>query len=260
MDIFEHNRKAWNRESREGSEWARPVDAEVIRRARGGDWDVILTPNRPVPKAWFGDLRGSEVLCLASGGGQQSPVLAAAGARVTSYDLSEEQLAKDAMVAEREGLDVRCIRGNMTDMAALGDDAFDLIFHPVSNVFVPDLAPVWAGCHRVLKAGGRLLAGFMNPSLFMFDDEAPTPEAALTVRFRLPYSEPHSLPPARQARMLSNGETLAFSHSLTAQIGGQLAAGLVLRDLYEDDWSDEATPLNRFSPTSIATLAEKPAA
>ncbi len=260
MDFLEHNRQAWNRESREGSPWTRPVDAETIRQARNGHWQVILTPNRPVPRTWFGELRGRHVLCLASGGGQQAPVLAAAGARVVSYDLSDEQLAKDALVATRDDLDLRCVRGDMADMTIFEDHAFDLIFHPVSNVFVADLEPVWNECHRVLKPGGRLLAGFMNPSFFLFDHEAANESGTLAVRFPLPYREPDSLSPEEQATLMKSGRALEYSHSLGAQIGGQLAAGFVLHALYEDDWNDEATPLNRFSPTSIATRAEKPAA
>ena len=50
---------------------------------------------------------------------------------------------------------------------------------------------------------------------------------------------------------------LEFGHSLQAQIGGQLAAGFVLLDLYEDWWDDETTPLNRFMPTTLATRARK---
>ena len=94
MNIIEHNREAWNRESSEGSEWCTPVNTEVIRAARTGSWSVLLTPKRAVPTSWLGELDGRKVLCLASGGGQQAPILAAAGARVVSFDLSEEQLKK----------------------------------------------------------------------------------------------------------------------------------------------------------------------
>jgi hypothetical protein len=51
-----------------------------------------------------------------------------------------------------------------------------------------------------------------------------------------------------------------FSHSLNAQIGGQLAAGFVLAGLYEDGWADDVTPLNRHAPMFLATRALKPAA
>lgn len=44
---------------------------------------------------------------LRLGGGQQAPVLAAAGADVVSFDLSDEQLRKDLDVAERENLVLR---------------------------------------------------------------------------------------------------------------------------------------------------------
>ena len=254
MNILEHNRNAWDRESRQGSGWARPVDSSVIQDAKDGRWAVILTPNKPVPSHWFGELRGKRVLCLASGGGQQAPILAAAGAQVVSFDLSDEQLAKDRFVSERDDLDVQCIQGDMADLSPFSDGEFDLIFHPVSNVFVPDVAPVWRECYRVLKYGGSLLAGFMNPAFFLFDHESDADP--LTVKYKLPYREPESLSNAGRA-VMEEGRPLVFGHTLEAQIGGQLKAGFILRDLYEDYWSDEATSLNKYSPTNIATWAEK---
>ena len=222
-----------------------------------GDWSVILTPNRAVPRTWLGDLHGADVLCLASGGGQQVPVLAAAGARVVSFDLSEVQVAKDREVAERHALPVRCVCGDMANLAALPSECFDLIFHPVSNVFVPDVLPVWRECHRVLRPGGRLLAGFMNPSFFMFDHEAAKRDGTLIAKFALPYRDPESISGEALRRWQERKAPAEFSHSLETQIGGQTRAGFAIEDLYEDNWSDEATPLNRFSPTYIATLAIK---
>jgi 2-polyprenyl-3-methyl-5-hydroxy-6-metoxy-1,4-benzoquinol methylase len=126
MDLLERSRQAWNRESAQESEWCTPVSPEVIADAREGRWSVILTPRRAVPSSWFGELGGKRVLCLASGGGQQAPILAAAGAVVTSYDLSDEQLEKDRAIAEREGLSIRCVRGDMRDLGVLTDGRFDL--------------------------------------------------------------------------------------------------------------------------------------
>jgi SAM-dependent methyltransferase len=182
VNLIEHNRAAWNRESVQGSEWSTPVSAEVIAAARAGNWSVILTPTHKVPGSWFGDLRGKQVLCLASGGGQQAPVLAAAGANVVSFDLSDEQLRKDRELAERNQLPLQCVRGDMADLGQLRDESFDLVFHPVSNVFVPELMPVWRECYRVLKPAGRLLAGMMNPCYFLFDHDAASGRA-LTARY-----------------------------------------------------------------------------
>lgn len=258
MDVVEHNRRAWDRESARGSEWSTPVGPEVIRAAREGRWEVVLTPNRPVPRDWLGEVRGRRVLCLASGGGQQAPILAAAGAEVVSFDLSAEQLRKDRRVAEREGLRIECVRGDMADLGALADASFDLVFHPVSNVFVPDLAPVWRGCHRVLRPGGELLAGFMNPAYFLFDHDEAEETGALVVRNRLPHRVPDDLAPEARRRWEASGRAAEFSHSLEAQVGGQTAAGLVIVGLYEDGWSDGATSLNRYAPTCVATRARRP--
>lgn len=257
MDIVNHNREAWNQESRNGSEWSTPVDAKSIDAARGGDFSVILTPRRYVPAAWLGDIRGKRILCLASGGGQQAPVLAAAGALVTSFDLSDEQLRKDQDVADRHGLSVTCVQGDMSDLSRFSDESFDLIFHPVSNVFVPDVLPVWRECYRVLGPNGVLLAGFMNPCLFLFNHDEVARTGALVVRYPLPYGEPDSLAPSEQALWRESGRAAEFSHSLETQIGGQINAGFAITGLYEDRWSDEATLFNKFAPVAIATRAVK---
>ncbi len=258
-DVLTLNREAWNNQSRDASSpWVQPVNADVIAQARKGDWQVILTPTLPVPASWFGDVTGKSVLGLASGGGQQMPVLAAAGAEVTSFDNSPEQLARDREVAEREGLEMHFVQGDMADLSAFPDECFDLIFHPVSNVFCEDILPVWTGCHRILRPGGRLLSGFMNPCFYLFDHEAIENGSAMEVRFPLPYSDPEHLSRAQIEARVASGEAVEFSHSLDTQIGGQLAAGFVVAGFYEDRWDDEATPLNGFMPTSMATLAVKP--
>ncbi len=262
MDHLEHNRSAWNRDAAAGRRWSVPVDSDTIAWARRGVWQVILTPDQPVPADWFGSLSGAHVLCLASSGGQQAPILAAAGAEVVSFDLSDEQLARDSEVALRDGLSLRTVRGDMADLSAFADARFDLIFHPVSNVFVPDLAPVWRECHRVLRHGGVLLAGFMNPAFFLFDHDEAERIGELVARYRLPYRELGDaadiaqLSAERKAR-LESGDAFEFSHSLQAQIGDLLAAGFHLTALYEDHWQGVATPLNALMPTSIAMRAVK---
>ncbi len=258
MDIIDYNRRAWDQESRDGSAWCLPVGSGVIQAAREGSWSVILTPTKSVPPDWLGNVAGKDLLCLASGGGQQAPILAAAGARVTSFDLSEEQLNKDREVASRESLSLSCVQGNMADLSRFQAESFDLIFHPVSNVFVPDVSAVWKESYRVLKPEGILVAGFMNPCLFLFNHSEVEETGSLVVRYRLPYNEPDSLNASEQARWRQSGRPAEFSHSLEAQIGGQLAAGFVLTGLYEDTWSDEATLFNRFAPVAIATRAIKP--
>lgn len=241
----------------EGCRWSTPVEAEVIEQAKAGDWQVILTPNKAVPRSWLPDLKNLDLLCLACGGGQQVPVFAAADARVTSFDNSDVQLEKDQLVAARHDLKITTIQGDMADLSTLDDQSFDLIFHPVSNVFVPDVLPVWKECHRVLKPGGALLSGFMNPAFYLFDHEHGEATGELVVKYTLPYSDLASLEENKLSEQIEANLSLEYSHSLQDQIGGQTRAGFMIADLYEDTWDDESTALNRYMPTFLATRAVK---
>lgn len=258
MDVLAHNRAAWDHQVARANRWTVPVGPEVIAAARRGVVELLLTPSVHVPTAWYPPLQGADVLCLASGGGQQGPVLAAAGARVTVLDNSPAQLAQDRMVAERDRLDLDTILGDMADLSALADASFDLVFHPVSNCFAPDVRPVWREAFRVLRAGGALLAGFGNPVVYLFDWEAME-RGEFIVRHRLPYSDAQSLSKEQLARLAADGSPLEFSHTLNDQIGGQLEAGFLLTALYEDPWKDEEdSPLSAYMPLYIATRAIKP--
>ena len=254
IDVFAYNRDSWDKRVAEGDIWSRAVSAETIAAARRGEWSVVLTPTKPVPRAWFPDLGCCRVLALASAGGQQAPVLAAAGATVTVFDASPAQLAQDRMVAERDGLSLRIEEGNFADLSRFADASFDLVFHPSSNIFAPDVRPIWRECFRVLRAGGRLLAGFVNPVAFAINPARQTRDD-LYLRYPLPYSDVASRTPEQLERQMANGRSLEWSHSLTDQIGGQTDAGFRIIGLYEDGSASD--PLCEYMPNHIATLAEK---
>jgi ubiquinone/menaquinone biosynthesis C-methylase UbiE len=254
-DVAAHNRRAWDGLVERANRWTLPVDAGAIAAARRGEWEIVLTPTRPVPRAWFPPLAGEPVLCLAGAGGQQAPVLAAAGAQVTVLDNSPRQLEQDQVVARREGLAISSVLGDMRDLAVFPDHAFALVVHPCANSFVPEVRPVWREAFRVLRPGGVLLAGFTNPVEYLFDAVAYE-RGELIVRHEVPYSDLRDATPEERARLEASGEPLSFGHTLEDQIGGQLDAGFVLTAMYEDRWDESA--LGRYMATFVATRAARP--
>jgi SAM-dependent methyltransferase len=252
------NQEGWDRRVEEEDVWTRPVSPEAIAGARRGDWSVVLTPNRPVPRDWFGEIADKDILCLASGGGQQGPVLSAAGARVVVFDASTRQLAQDEAVARRDGLSLVTQQGFMHDLSVFPDGRFDLIFHPVANCYTPEIEPVWRECFRVLRPGGALLAAFMNPFVYIFDPEAEL-RGELVVRHALPYADVIDRTPEDLQRVIARDHTVEFSHTLETQIGGQLKAGFVLTHMFEDtDRAAAETGRSHYFPTCVATRAQKP--
>ena len=256
MDVPGYNREAWDRQVESGNQWTVPVGSEVIEAARCGEWEVLLTDQKYVPREWFPEMAGADVLCLASGGGQQAPTFAAAGANVTVLDNSPRQLAQDRFVAEREALDLKTVQGDMRDLSAFADGSFDLVFHPVSNLFVPDVRPVWKEAFRVLRSGGALLAGFLNPVVYIFDLELADDTGEIRVSYSLPYSDATSRTEEELERQMDRREPLEFSHTLEEQIGGQTEAGFLISGFYEDRHRDD--PIAAFMPTFVATRAIKP--
>ena len=116
----------------------KPGSLAAAPRGMGG----FAYPDHSCAPGLVPPLAGADVLCLAAGGGQQGPILAAAGADVTVFDNSPRQLAQDRLVADRDGLAIRTIEGDMADLSAFADASFDLVVHPVSNVFAADVRPV----------------------------------------------------------------------------------------------------------------------
>ena len=226
MNYQDINAATIDRWIEQGWEWGKPIDHETYLRALHGEWDVLLTPLKPVPHEWFGNLKGKKVLGLASGGGQQMPVFTALGAECTVFDYSGKQLESEKLVAEREEYSIGIVRGDMTKPLPFADEAFDLIFHPVSNCYVKDVKAIWKECWRVLKPGGTLLAGVDHYINYIVDD------SERNIVNSLPFDPLVNGEHKKQLEKADAG--FQFSHTLEEQINGQLEAGFTLLELYED--------------------------
>jgi SAM-dependent methyltransferase len=260
LDIRDYNREAWNKQVQKGNLWTIPSSPEAIAAAHRGEWRIDLTPTKAVPHEWLPDLPGKKVLCLASGGGQQGPILAAAGAIVTVLDNSPAQLERDRFVAERENLHITTVEGDMRDLHMFADGSFDYIVHPISNIFIPDLKQLWQEAFRVLRPGGVMISGISNPILYIFDWEMIEKHHKLEVKHKLPYSDLESLTDSQKAQYIANGDPFEFSHTLEEQIGGQINAGFLIAGFYEDKDNIHSvdSPLNDYIDPYFATRAIKP--
>lgn len=250
MDLVKHNKSAWDNYVDQKNRWTIPVSEEELENAEKGKWSVVLTPKKSVPHNWFPDFKGLKILGLASGGGQQGPILATLGADVTIFDNSEKQLQQDKGLSEKFNLNIKTVQGDMRNLSVFSDNSLDLIFNPCSILFVDDIKPVWKECFRVLKPNGILMTGLINPISFQLAEDN------LKLIYKQPYSDLHSLPTEKLAALKNNNEALVFGHSLTDQIGGQLEAGFTLTDMYEDNWGGE-NKMDGFFPAFIATRAIK---
>ena len=255
MDYIKTNSIVWDKsvENKDTyTSWTSPFSPEVIENARNGEWKVVLTPIKPVPKSWFpADFKGLKVLLVAGGGGQQGPILSALGADVTVFDNSKKQLEQDEFVARREGLNIKTVQGNMQDLSAFADESFDFIMQ-FAGCFVDCVLPVWKETYRVLKKGGIMLAGHNHPFEFIFD-VAEMEKGNLVVRFKIPYSDIKDLPPEEFERITTEG--VCFGHSHTDMIQGQIDAGFLIAGYYEDKGSGYV--LDEYIDTFFATKAIK---
>lgn len=211
---------------KEGWEWGKPITHESYVDALNGKWDVLLTPTKPMPKEWFPkSIKGLKVLGLASGGGQQMPIFCALGAYCTVLDYSKCQLESERMVSERENYKIDIVCYDMTKPLPFNDDEFDIIFHPVSNVYVEEVKPIFKECYRILKKGGILVCGLDNGINFITNDEEK-------IENKFPFNP---LKNKEQLELLlKEDDGVQFSHTLEEQIGGQLEAGFILTNIYED--------------------------
>ena len=250
MDIVEHNKSAWDNYVDKKDRWTIPASEKELEEARNGNWGIVLTPVKKVPKDWFPPFKGLKILGLASGGGQQGPILATLGADVTIFDNSEKQLQQDEILSNKFNLGIKTVQGDMRDLSVFEDNSFDLIFNPCSIVFVDDVLPIWKECYRVLKPGGVLMTGLINPIIFQLDDES------LKLIYKQPFSDLHSLPKEKLEKLKEENEALVFGHSLSDQIGGQLDAGFTITAMFEDIW-DDVNVMDDYLPSFIATRAVK---
>lgn len=245
-EVAKYNTERWNAMVQAGAIFTRPwLDLTPETARERLDWH-----------GWLGDLTGKRVLCLASGGGQQSMAFALLGANVTVTDLSEAQLERDREAAAHYGLTVATRQADMRDLSALPAHAFDLVYHPYSINFVPEARAVFAQVARVLAVGGHYDVSCANPvacGLIAGDwDGTGYP-------LRHPYLEGVPVDYRDEGWVFQDempakpiGGPREYRHTLSTLINGLIENGFVIKQLAEETLG---TPDVNATPGTIDHLA-----
>ncbi len=217
--VHDYNRRAWDRRAKEQGRFAKPASEE----------DLIDPLRKLDGNGWLGDVTGKRLLCLAAGGGRQSVMYAKAGAQVTVVDLSEEMLALDRHMAARHGLDIAVVQASMDDLSILDAGSYELVIHPVSTCYLPNVAVVYREVARVMVPGGIYVSQHKQPASMQ---ASVTPSPLGHYEFVEPYYQRGPLAPVSGSLHREPG-TLEFLHRWEDLLGGLCRAGFVIEDLSE---------------------------
>jgi SAM-dependent methyltransferase len=216
---LQHNQRAWDERARRGDRHTKSVLPKHLL-----DPLPILDPEN-----WLnGNVRGQRILCLASGGGLQSAMLARAGAIVTVVDISNAMLDQDREVAARHNLQILAVQTSMDDLSMFPESAFDIILQPVSTCYIPDVMPVYREGARILRNEGLYISQHKQPASLQAET-LPTSRGYTIIE---PAERTGPLPPVLPCAQRES-DTIEYLHRWQSLIGQMCRAGFVIEDLVE---------------------------
>jgi ubiquinone/menaquinone biosynthesis C-methylase UbiE len=232
VDYQSTNRVAWNHLADSNSQFTRcPTDKELAQPLKALDG-----------RGWLpDDLTGKDVLCLASGGGWQSTLYAAARANVTVVDISDAMLRLDQREAENRGYRMRLIRASMDDLSELGDATFDVVHQPVSTCYVPDICAVHREVARVLRDGGVYISQHKQPTSLQISHRNDRQQFVIGIE----YYHDGPLPRQQDESYRETGAT-EYLHRWEDLVGGMCRAGMVIEDFCEPKRADPRVDVTHY--------------
>lgn len=246
-------------------------DAWALLVKRGCDSSLPFGPEefssakvRLDSRGWIPWKQVRTVLCLACGGGQQAPLFASLGCRVTLADISPDQLDVDRGVAKKYGFEIECIEADMLKLSALYRRQFDLVYQAVSACYVPDVRRLYQQIFRVLRPGGYYFVQHWNPvHVQLAEDQVWDGNAYRVARPQIA-GKPVPSPMGWDEQ---TGEVTAqcwhYIHPLTHLIGGLGDTGFVILRFAENEDADlSAEPgahphLSAYLPSFFSLFARR---
>jgi ubiquinone/menaquinone biosynthesis C-methylase UbiE len=245
--IVEMNKEVWDQEAANSGKRASPwldLDREALVRYGRGEsvefdlpgrlWDLLK--NDGSTERVMKGVRGKRVLCLASGGGQQSAVFGLLGARVSVLDISSGQLRHDIEAAKHYGYEINAVQGDMRDLSVFSDGSFDIVEHPISLCFVPSIREAYQEVFRVLATAGLYRVAHVNPAVYPAGFQGGCNGwDGVGYRIAEPYVGGPILRNSEGRENMSQGtETGEFRHLLSNIFNDLVKAGFQVCDVSED--------------------------
>jgi SAM-dependent methyltransferase len=121
------------------------------------------------------DLRDKKICVPSSGDNHAAFAFAMLGARVTSCDISENQLANAERAARKYGWDrsIEFVCADTMRLDGIADGGYDFVY--TSNgvhVWINDLPAMYRSIHRITKPGGAYVMYELHPFQRPFTDDA----------------------------------------------------------------------------------------
>lgn len=224
-DIARFNQQLWNKWSEDQTEYTVPwlkLEKSLLDDFVQGRIDVLPRPYMYIyPRSVLEGVAGKKILCLATGGGQQSAVFGLLDAEVTVFDLTAGQLDADQKAAEHHGYNVQTVQGDMRNLSAFDDASFDLIYQAISLVFVPDVREVYREAFRVLKPGGVYRIGHTLAATQLID--------GTTVR-----DDGYLMNALYRGGEIEDSDSREFRHLLSDVFNGLCELGFRIEGVFED--------------------------
>ena len=223
-EILRQNRQVYDAMAAADSPLCRPAKDEELR-------DPLATVDAA---GWLGEsIQGRNLLCLAAGGGRQSSLYAAAGANVTVVDISGAMLELDRRVASERGYSIRLFETSMDQLSMLRDGEFDIVIHPVSTCYLPNIQPVFLEVARVLRSEGIYVSQHKQPTSLQATVDPVDGNYQIQNRYYRDSHVPAVASTSTNSRRLRESGAVEFLHRWEEIIGGMCRAGFVIEDLSE---------------------------
>ncbi|MCH9684737.1 MAG: class I SAM-dependent methyltransferase [Deltaproteobacteria bacterium] len=242
---------------------ARSWDLHASRYAGGGSDSETFDFGDPLfptdeQLGMVGQVQGKRVLEVGSGACACGIALARKGATVTCVDVSQEQLRRGTVNAQKAGVEVRTLLGDAYDLGSPGEEQFDLVVAIASFQYVPDLARALAAAFQILRPGGRIIFSIPHPIMEVFDASVLSVEDGADPRYSYRGPVQWKWEPDDEFEFVTYRRTVADIINQVVGEGFQVQRVEELMPLkQEPDWTDVEREIRTRYPSFLVVQAIK---